>query len=60
MREQAVQLAPEVRKRLMLSRIEADTLKERDILCPMCGFKIQKVFSDATGHLSVKCQKYRN
>lgn len=57
MRGQAMQPAPEVRRRLMLSRIEADTLKERDILCPICGFKIQKVFSDATGHLSVKCQK---
>ena len=25
-----------------------------------CGFRIQRVFSDATGHLSVKCQKCKN
>ena len=54
MRVQA-QVTPEVRKRLLLSRMEAETLKERDILCPTCGFRIQRVFSDATGHLSVKC-----
>lgn len=54
------QIAPDVRKRLLLSRMEAETLKERDIFCPTCGFKIQRVFSDATGHLSVKCQKCKN
>ena len=42
-----------------LNRI-TESLKERDILCPTCGFKIQRVFSDATGHLSVKCQKCKN
>ena len=51
------QVAPEIQKRLLLSRVEAESLKERDILCPTCGFRIQRVFSDATGHLSVKCQK---
>ena len=51
------QVAPEIQKRLLLSRVEAESLKERDILCPICGFRIQRVFSDATGHLSVKCQK---
>ena len=54
------QVRPEVRQRLLLSRIEAENLKERDILCPTCGFRIQRVFSDATGHLSVKCQKCKN
>lgn len=53
-------VTPDVRKRLLLSRMEAETLKERDILCPTCGFRIQRVFSDATGHLSVKCQKCKN
>ena len=47
------QVAPEIQKRLLLSRVEAESLKERDILCPICGFRIQRVFSDATGHLSV-------
>ena len=54
------QVAPEIQKRLLLSRVEAESLKERDILCPICGFRIQRVFSDATGHLSVKCQKCKN
>ena len=54
------QVAPEIQKRLLLSRVEAESLKERDILCPTCGFRIQRVFSDATGHLSVKCQKCKN
>ena len=48
------QVAPEIQKRLLLSRVEAESLKERDILCPTCGFRIQRVFSDATGHLSVQ------
>ncbi len=47
-------------KEIALSRVEAESLKERDILCPTCGFRIQRVFSDATGHLSVKCQKCKN
>ena len=59
MRVQA-QITPEVRKRLLLSRMKAETLKERDIFCPTCGFRIQRVFSDATGYLSMKCQKYKN
>ena len=59
MRKQT-QVAPEIQKRLLLSRVEAETLKERDILCPTCGFRIQRVFSDATGHFSVKCQKCKN
>ena len=29
------QVAPEIQKRLLLSRVEAESLKERDILCPM-------------------------
>lgn len=34
------QVAPEIQKRLLLSRVEAESLKERDILCPTCGFRI--------------------
>ena len=40
------QVAPEIQKRLLLSRVEAESLKERDILCPTCGFRIQRVFSE--------------
>ena len=54
------QITPEIQEKLLRSRVEAETLKERDILCPVCGFKIQRVFSDAVGHLSVKCQKCKN
>lgn len=50
----------DVKERLLLSRMEVETLMERDILCPICGFRIQRVYSDATGHLSVKCQKCKN
>ena len=57
MKTSVTTVTPEVQKRLLLSRVEAETLKERDILCPTCGYRIQRVFSDATGHLSVKCQK---
>lgn len=51
---------PDVEQRLLLSRMEVESLKERDILCPICGYRIQRVYSDATGHLSVKCQKCKN
>lgn len=39
MQRPAVVLTPEVQKKLLLSRIEADTLKERDLHCPACGFR---------------------
>lgn len=47
----------EIRRRAVLSRIEAKDLKERSIKCPECGYQIGVVFSDAKGHISVKCQK---
>ena len=42
-------VAPEIQKRLLLSRVEAESLKERDILCP---------FEEAENILSGKI--YRN
>ena len=49
---------PQTTYRLLAqSRIESDSLKERDLLCPHCGFRIQTVYSDATGHLRIKCPK---
>ena len=50
------QVAPEIQKRLLLSRVEAESLKERDILCPTCGFRIQRVFSDAMDRLQLTGQ----
>ena len=52
------QVAPEIQKRLLLSRVEAESLKERDARLVGSGYK--EFFSDATGHLSVKCQKCKN
>lgn len=60
MRTQAIRISPEVRQRLQKSRIEAASLKQRDLLCPVCGYRIQRVYSDAVGHLSVKCQKCKS
>ena len=47
MKTSVTTVTAEVQKRLLLSRVEAETLKERDILCPTCGYRIQRVFSDA-------------
>jgi phage FluMu protein Com len=44
-------------RKLLLSRMEAEDLQERDLLCPLCGFRIQTLYSDASGHLRVKCPK---
>lgn len=54
MRVSTAPVRPEVQERLRLSRLEAETLQERDIRCPTCGFRIQRVYSDATGHLNMK------
>ena len=59
MKEQT-EVTPDIKRKLLLSRMEAASLTERDILCPVCGFRIQRVYSDATGHLSVKCKKCKN
>lgn len=42
---------------LFLSLTESKKLNQRDIRCPYCDFKIQSVFEDARGHLSVRCNK---
>lgn len=44
-------------RKLLLSRMEAEDLQERDLLCPVCGFRIQTLYSDISGHLRVKCPK---
>lgn len=44
-------------RRLLLSRVEAEALEERDLHCPVCGFRIQTLYSDVSGHLRVKCPK---
>lgn len=57
MQAQATRITSEVKNKLLLSRVEVDTLRERDLLCPECKFRIQTIYSDATGHLRVKCPK---
>ncbi len=43
--------------RLKLSKEETQGLQLREIRCPYCGFLIDKVFSDATGHKMITCRK---
>ena len=57
MQVQAQRNLQTTRRLLAKSRIESDSLKERDLLCPECGFRIQTIYSDATGHLRIKCPK---
>lgn len=57
MQRQIAAISPEIQRKLLISRIEADTLQERDLHCPECGFRIQTIYSDAVGHLRVKCPK---
>lgn len=54
------QVAPDVKRRLLLSRIESDSLQERDLKCPLCDFRIQTLYSDISGHIRVKCPKCKN
>lgn len=39
------------------SSIEVNEMEMRSIHCPRCGFTIGKVYSDAIGHLQMKCGK---
>lgn len=42
---------------LQISHEECVDLTEREVLCPYCRFPLTHVFSDARGHLRVKCPK---
>ena len=53
-------MSDDVFKKLEDSKTEAATLTSRDLLCPNCHFRIDTVFSDAQGHLQVKCKKCKN
>ena len=46
----------EVLERIALSRQEVEGLEKRDLKCPICGFRIEGVYSDRTGHAEVKCR----
>lgn len=46
--------------RLERSKEESAGLTLREIHCPYCGFLIDKVFSDATGHKMITCRKCKS
>lgn len=50
-------LSAENRRKLQLSRKETESLFLRDIHCPYCGFLIERVYSDITGHKMAYCKK---
>ena len=50
-------VSEETRRKAELSRKEAESLVERDLKCPECGYKAGTVFSDCTGHLTIRCRK---
>ncbi len=43
--------------KLRLSKTETEGLSLRDIRCPYCGFLVDRVFSDVTGHKMIHCRK---
>ncbi len=47
----------QVSHKLRASKEEAAQLTMRDINCPYCGYLVERVFSDATGHKMVYCKK---
>ena len=49
--------APEVLRLLELSKKEVEGLEKRTLRSPICGFRIEEVYADGTGHEDVKCQK---
>lgn len=44
----------------LLSEREADSLAERVLRCPVCGYKIGAAYSDSAGHIRTKCQKCKH
>ena len=49
--------SPEVLRLLELSWAEVEEMEKRDLKCPICGFRIQGVYADRTGHVEIKCRK---
>jgi len=50
-------ISPEVWHRLQISKLETENLTLRDIDCPYCGYLVERVFSDITGHKMIYCKK---
>ena len=49
--------SPEVLRLLELSWNEVSGMEERDLKCPICGFRVKGVYADRTGHANIKCRK---
>lgn len=54
---QKTDIPPEVRRKLQISKLETENLTLREIRCPYCGFLVERVFSDASGHKMIYCKK---
>lgn len=50
-------LEPETIDKLLKSEQESSELTLREIRCPYCGFLVDKVYSDASGHKEMHCRK---
>ena len=51
------QPSAETLEKLRLSRLEVENMSKRNLDCPICGFRIEGVYADCTGHPEVKCRK---
>ena len=51
------ELSDETSRKLSDSKQEAAALTLRDIYCPYCGYLVERVFSDITGHKMIFCKK---
>ncbi len=50
-------LSPDIQEKVECSERESQKLSLRSVHCPLCHFTVGKVFSDAIGHIKIKCPK---
>ena len=48
-------LLPEVKQKIDRSLTESRDLTERELHCPYCGWYINTLYSDCSGHFKAKC-----
>lgn len=48
-------LSPVVKEKLDRSLMESRELTERELYCPYCGWYINTLYSDCSGHFKAKC-----
>ena len=54
---QKAEISTDVQQKLRKSKDETAGLSMRDINCPLCGYLVERVFSDISGHKMVYCKK---